>query len=155
MQQIARMMAAKGSKVCILTGLLSIYEGLPSLARHALDTKPYAKYSSILPVSSGQPPRSYEQSVVHSYGCNCKACRDQPCVLLTFWSSQDILTAIFLDQVKVPFMVLKEWWSWTGSSSSIEEPTFMMPGKRDERHIYRRSGEFPSVNQVSASAWSM
>ena len=64
-------------------------------------------------------------------------------MLLTFWSSQDILTANFLDQVKVPFMVLKEWLNWTGSSSSIEEPTFMMPGKRDERHIYRRFRRVP------------
>ena len=59
MQQIAQMMAAKGSKVCNLTGLLvcmkanpywqlATLEGVPSIP--TLD----AEYCSILPVSSGQ-----------------------------------------------------------------------------------------------------
>ena len=59
-------------------------------------------------------------------------------MLLTLWSSQDILTEDLSDQVNVPFMVLKEWLNWTISTSSIKEPTIMMPGKRDERHIDRR-----------------
>ena len=54
MQQIAQMMAAKGSKVCNLTGLLVCMKACPHWQGMPSISMPYAEYCSILSVCSGQ-----------------------------------------------------------------------------------------------------